>query len=410
MRKAWLVCCAVGLAPAAYAQDLSFTEAVARASAEGPTVNAGSAAVEAARREGRAAGQLPDPQLVLGYQNVPVDGPDAYRLDRDFMTMQSVGIMQDMPSGFERRARRAIADSQTGRAEAGLDVARLEARLGAARAWINLHFAERRIAVLDRMAEEARALAAAARARLGGGAGSVDDAIAAEIEVARIEDRRADLAATVVAARADLRRWLGAAADQALSAQAPAFAIDPEQLRGHLRHHPELASFEAEEAVAEANVRLARAERAPDWSWSVMYQRRAPEFSDMASVEVRIGLPLFQPWRQGPMIDARRADAVRVEAERLAAEREHSAMLERQLAEHASTSANLTRARDTRLPLAQRRAEAKQGAFAGGTATSDQLVAARREALEAQLDVLDLEQRLAALGAALTLQYGEMVP
>lgn len=410
MRKAWLMYCAIGLSPAAYAQELSFSEAVGQANVEGPTIDAGSAAVEAARRERRAAGQLPDPELVLGYQNVPVDGPDAYRLDRDFMTMQSVGIMQDMPSGFERRARRAIADSETRRAEAGLNVAQLEARLGAAQAWIELHFAERRIAVLDRMAEEARALAAAARARLSGGAGSVDDAIAAEIEAARIEDRRADLAATVIAARAELRRWLGAAADQPLSAEAPAFAIDAEQLREHLRHHPELASFEAEEAVAEANVRLARAERAPDWSWSLMYQRRAPQFSDMASVEVRIGLPLFQGSRQGPIIEARRADARRVEAERAAVEREHAALLERQLAEHASTAANLARARDTRLPLAQRRAEAAQGAFAGGAATSEQLIAARRDALEAELDVLDLEQRLAALGAALVLQYGETVP
>lgn len=410
MRKAWLVCCAIGFSPAAYAQDLSFSEAVAQANAEGPTIEAGGAGVEAARRERRAAGRLPDPELVLGLENVPIDGPDAYRLDRDFMTMQSIGIMQEMPSGFERRARRAIADSEAMRAEARLDVARLQARFGAAQAWIDLHFAERRIAVLDRMGEEARALAAASRARLGAGAGTVDEAIAAEIEAARIEDRRADLTAAVTAARAELRRWLGEVADRPLAAGAPAFAIDAEHLREHLRRHPELASFEAEEAVAVANVRLARAERAPDWSWSLMYQRRAPEFSDMASVEVRIGLPLFQAWRQGPMIEARRADARRVEAERTAAEREHGAMLERLLAEHASTTANLARARETRLPLAQQRADAAQGAFAAGTATSDRLIAARRDALEAELDVLDLEQRLAAIGAALTLQYGEIAP
>lgn len=410
MRKAWALACAVGLAPAAHAQDLSFSDAVAQANAEGPTIDAGSAAVDAARRERRAAGRLPDPELVLGLENVPVDGPDAYRLDGDFMTMQSVGIMQGMPSGFERRARRAIADSQTVRAEAGLDVARLEARLGAAQAWINLHFAERRIAVLDRMAEEARALAAAARARLGGGAGSVDDAIVAEIETARLEDRRADLFATIVAARASLRRWLGAAADQALSAQAPAFAIDPEQLREHLRLHPELASFEAEEAVARANVRLARAERAPDWSWSLMYQRRAPEFSDMASVEVRIGLPLFQPWRQGPLIDARRADLARVGAEREAASREHEAMLEAGLAQHAALAASVARAREVRLPLSRQRAEASAGAFAAGNSSADALIAARRDALEVELDLIALEERLTLSGAALTLQYTETAP
>ncbi len=410
MRKAWLLCCVVAVSTAAHAQPLSFSDAVARAGADGPTVTARRAALTAAEHSIGPAGQLPDPQLVLGLRDVPIDGPDAYRFDRDDFTMQMVGIAQDVPSGFERRARRSVAQAEAERAGADVEIARLQARLGAAGAWIDLHFSERRIAVLDRMAEEQRSLAVAARERLAAGAGSVDSAVTAELEAARLADRRADLGARVIAARAELRRWLGDAADEPLAAEAPEFAVDANHVREHVRRHPELAAFQADEAIAEANLRLARAERAPDWSWSFMYQRRAPQFSDMASVEVRIGLPLFQGSRQGPLIDARSADAARVDAERDAAVREHAAMLERQLAEYASVSANLIRARDTRLPLAQRRAVAAVGAFAGGATSSDQLILARRDALEAELDVLDLQERRAAIGAALTLQYGEMQP
>jgi outer membrane protein TolC len=400
------------LAPGAQAEPLTFTDAIARAAAEGPTIDARSAALEAAERSIRPAGQLPDPQLVLSLQNVPIDGPDAFSLGRDFMTMRSVGIMQEMPSGAERRARRAMAEAEALRVEATLDVARLQARLGAARAWIDLYFAERRVAILNRIAEEARALAQAARARLAGGAGSVDDAIAAEIEAARIEDRRADLAAAAISARAELRRWLGEAADQALAAEAPRFAIEPERLREHLRTHPELAAFQAEDASAQANLRMARAERAPDWSWSLMYQKRGEAFSDMASVEVRIGLPLFQGSRQQPIIDARRADVGRVAAERRAAEREHGAILEAQLAEHAAVSANVARINEVRLPLARRRAAAAAGAFAAGGMSATEMIVARRDMLEAELENLELEQRRAALGAAMTLQYryGETLP
>ena len=409
--KAWLLSCAAfaAIAGGAHAEPLSFADAIERARVEGPSVAAQRASVAAAERAVRPAGALPDPQLVLGLQNVPADGPDAYRLDRDFMTMQSVGIMQDMPSGAERRARRAIAAAEVDRAGAALDIARLEAELSAAQAWIELHFAERRLAVIDSIGEEARALAVAARGRLAGGAGSVDGAIAAEIEAARIEDRRADLAAEITAARAQLQRWIGDA-DIELATAAPQFLIDEAQLRANLDAHPNLAAYGAETTMAAANLRFARAERAPDWSWSVMYQRRAPQFSDMASVEVRIGLPLFQSGRQGPLIEARRAEAQSVEAQRTAAEREVSATLERQLAEHRATLANLSRARDTRLPLALQRAEAASGAFAGGAASAEQLILARRDALEAELDVLELEQRLAMLGAALTLQYGRSAP
>lgn len=409
MRKAWLMVSAVAMASAAHAEPLSFSDAVNRAAAEGPTIEAGAASVRAAELAVGPANQLPDPQLVLGLQNVPIEGPDAYRLDRDEMTMQAVGLMQDMPSGAERRARRAMARAEAGRAEAAFDVARLEARMGAAGAWIALHFAERRAAVLDQIKSEADSMAAAARVRLAGG-GDANAAIAAGIEASRAADGRAELAAAIIEARAELRRWIGDAADEAPAGEAPAFDIDPAQLREHLRHHPELASFAAEEQAAQAGLRMARAERVPDWSWTAMYQRRNDSFGDMASVEVRIGLPLLQPWRQGPLVEASRADQARVTAGRVAAEREHSAMLEAQLAVYEAVNANLRRARETRLPLARQRADASAGAFAAGAASAEQLIAARRDALEAELDLLELEQRRAELGAALTLQYGNAPP
>jgi outer membrane protein TolC len=410
LRKAWLVCCAIGLSPTAYAQELSFSEALANASVDGPTIDAGAARVEAARRERRAAGRLPDPALVLAYENFPITGPDRLRLNRDEMTMSRVGLMQEMPSGAERRARRAVADANIARADAGLEVARLEARLGAADAWIKLYYAERRLSLLERLSGEARAWAEASRARLSAGGGSIDDAIEAEIDAARTEDRRGEAHAAMIASRAELRRWIGSSADRSLDASAPAFAIHPEHLRDQVSRHPALAAFAAERGAAEAELRGARAERWPDWSWEISYGRRAPELEDMASIEIRIGLPLLQSWRQGPVIDARRADLNRVTAERAALEREHLALLEAQLAEHRALSANVARARDTRLVLARRRAEAAQGAYAGGASSVADLFTAREQALEAELDVLDLEERLARIGAALTLQYLEQTP
>lgn len=410
MRKAWALIGAVALAPAAHAEPLSFTEAVARAAAASPVTEARAHAVRAAERSVGPAGQLPDPELVLGVENVPIEGPDAYRLDREPMTMLSIGIMQQMPSGVERGARRAMARADLARAQAGLEIGRLEARLGAARAWINRYYAERRLELQQGIAAEARAGAEAARARLAGGAGGVDAAIEAEVGAARIEDQLADARATVTAARAELRRWIGEAAEEDLAPAPPQFAISDEDLRARLAVHPALVAYAAETAAAEADLRMARAERMPDWSWSLMYQNRDDAFGDMASVEVRIGLPLFQPWRQGPLIEARRADRERVAAERRASRREYAAALETAIAEHAAARANLERARETRLPLARQRAEAAAGAFAAGTITAPELIGARRAALEAEMNVLDLEERLALIGASLTLQFAESNP
>jgi outer membrane protein TolC len=333
---------------------------------------------------------------------------DRYRLDRDEMTMQRIGIMQEMPSGLG--ARRSMAEAEADRAGADLALAELEARLGAAQAWISLHYVERRAEALQALAEEAVAAAGAARGRLAAGAGTVDETIAAEIEAARLADRLAELAAARVRARGELRRWIGAAADQELAAAAPEFAVDAGQMRERLRRHPALGAYRAEIGAAQAGLAMARAERRPDWSWGLTYGRRDPSFGDMASIEVRVGLPLFQPWRQGPLVDARRADVARAEADTHAAEREYSANLETQLAEYDALSANLERARSVRLPFAVQRAEAAAGAFAAGRASAAELIEARRARLEAELEAIELEERRALVGAQLTLQYGESLP
>lgn len=407
LRRALLVASAVALAPTAYAQELSFSDAVAQAAAQGPTIEAGNSRIDAARLAARAAGRLPDPELVVGLDSFPVSGPNAGSLTRDDFTMGRFGVMQQMPSGAQRNARRNMAQADVARADAALDVAQLQARLSAADAWIKLYFAERRVAVLNRLADEAHLSARAARGRLTAGGAGVDDTLAAEIDAARADDRRGEARAAVIAARAELRRWIGAGADEALADAEPTFTIHPDLLRDHFRHHPALAAFAAERAAAEADLRLAQAGTHPDWSWELSYQHRDPSFGDYTSVEVRIGLPLFQGDRQRPVIQARQADVNRVDAERQAAEREHLAMLEAAVAEYQALTENLDRSRQTRLPLARQRADAANAAFGAGTSTVAALIAARAQALDTEMDVLDLQERVATIGAELTLQYGE---
>jgi hypothetical protein len=48
---------------------------------------------------------MPDPVLKLGLNNLPIDGPDRYSVTRDFMTMRSVGVMQELTRADKRSAR-----------------------------------------------------------------------------------------------------------------------------------------------------------------------------------------------------------------------------------------------------------------------------------------------------------------
>lgn len=105
------------LVPALARPDpLSLEAALALAEARSPDVAAQSAGVAAAHAAAAAAGRLPDPQLVVGIENLPVSGPERWSLTREAMTMRKVGLMQELPNGARRHAEADAA--RAGRARA----------------------------------------------------------------------------------------------------------------------------------------------------------------------------------------------------------------------------------------------------------------------------------------------------
>ena len=57
----------------------------------------------AAREQAVAAGQLPDPVLKLGIDNLPINGSDRFSLTSDFMTQRRIGVMQEIPRSEKRQ-------------------------------------------------------------------------------------------------------------------------------------------------------------------------------------------------------------------------------------------------------------------------------------------------------------------
>ena len=76
----------------AQATPLSLEEALQLAERNAPILQARQEQMTAARHAVIPAGELPDPRLNLGVQNLPVDGSDRWSMNRDFMTMRAVGV------------------------------------------------------------------------------------------------------------------------------------------------------------------------------------------------------------------------------------------------------------------------------------------------------------------------------
>lgn len=409
MRAALLLGCVVGFAPTAWADPITFNDALARASADSPSVAARTSALDAATLAVKPAAQLPDPELAFGIDNVPVTGADRFRFGRDEMTMLSVGVMQDVPSTAARNARTHRALAEAGSARADVAIAKLQAQLAAAQAWIDFYYGRERVVLLERLARQAADREEAVAQRLAAGAATADAALSARLDAAGVADRLAEARTTVAMAAAELERWIGPLRGDLPGPLAPELPVDAEAIRAHLDHHVEINGSAAAIARAEADLDLARAATHSDWSWGLMYQKRDDSFGDMMSFQLKFSLPLFQSDRQAPMIDARRADVQRAGAEREALLREHRAMIEARLAQTVELKERLERARNVVLPAAQRMEAVAAAAQATSSSGRADLIKAQMETVEADLSRLDLEQKLMAVSASLNLQYGEVV-
>jgi cobalt-zinc-cadmium efflux system outer membrane protein len=399
----------LALATAAHAAPLTYEAALRAADQTAPSLQAKAADVRAARSSAIAAGRLPDPKVAVGIEGFPVSGPNALHPERDDFSDARLGVIQDVPSGAKRQAARDRAAADIGAAEAGGQVEARTVRLNTALAWIDLYYAERRLAALDEVEQALKPLRAAAPAQLASGASRPAQALEADQLTAVLGDRRADMTAAIGKARAALARWTGDPQAE-VAGEPPNYDVDPAKLRASLADVPSLRAYDAVSRQAEADVSAAKADKHPDWSWELGYQHRDPRFGDMVMLQATVSLPLFASTRQDPMITARAETASRVRSEREAARRELAASLDADLADHAMHHDRLHRALETLVPLAQRRADLERASYAAGAASLADALGAAVSLADARVDALDREADVVRDGVRINLTYGADQP
>jgi len=378
---------AAALAAPALAQSLSLDEAVRIGEARSARIAAQSAAVHAAGEMAARAGELPDPKLVLGIENLPVSGDEAFRTNTDSMTMRRIGIEQAFPNSDKRRALGARAEAEARAERTTLAASRLQVRRDVANAWFDLRYAETEHAALRRLERETELEAQTAAAAVAGGRLAPADAIAARAAVEQVRDRLAMHGRTLERARIALAQLVGSdAAAQPLGA-APDTGVLPESRSGllaRLAEHPSVRAAERQAAVAQAEVALAGSTKTPDWSLIVAYGQRSPNFSNMVNVLVAIDLPIAAARRQDRDVAARTALAARArdaaEDARRAAEAEARGLV----ADWETAVGRANRYEHSILPLARERVALALAAYRGGRGTLTGVLDARRAEAEAQ--------------------------
>ncbi len=361
------------------------------------------AAAAAAREMALAAGQLPDPTLKAGVNNLPIDGADRFSLTRDFMTMRSVGVMQEYTRDDKRKARSARFEREVGVAEAGRAVALANLRRDTALAWLNRYYQERMRTLLQVQRAEAALQVEAADAAYRGGRGPQADVFAARSAVALIDDRIRQLDIQVATASTKLARWIGPDGEASL-ASPPDLARTPFQsgdLEAHLEHHPQVALMASQEAVARAEADIARSNKQSDWSVELMVSQRGPAYSNMVSVNVSVPLQWNPKNRQDREVSARLALAEQIRAQREELSREHVAEARSWLQQWQGNRGRLAQYDSSLIPLAAERTQASIAAYRSGSGALAAVLEARRMEIDLRLERLRLEMETAGLWAQL---------
>ena len=376
---------------------LTFQEALDIAESRASEIKARQNTVAAAQAARISAGELPDPKLVMGVDNLPVQGSEAWNTTRDFMTMQRVGVMQEITHGDKRQAARQLAEANVARAGAELEIERLSVKRQTLLAWLKVYFLQQQSLLLDQIDTENHLLHTAVIARLAAGQGKGGDSLQSRQEAVALEDRRDDLNRDLRKAQADLARWIGSAANKPLTGTPPTYTPSAEHLRHDLERHPDLAIFNVREASARAEVAMAEAAKKSDWGVEMDYQHRGPAFGDMVSVQLTFDLPVFAQTRQNPQIAARQQELERVSAERESMMRQHVAELETMIAEQATLGRQIERMDRDWLPLGQQKVDLALADYRAGKEPLPTVLEARRFLIDTRMKRIDLVARRAVV-------------
>jgi outer membrane protein TolC len=296
--------------------DPALDALVAEALSKSPEISAAQAQARAARQRVAPARTLPDPSASVQYQN---DGT-AFSLGEEDMTFLGAMYSQPLPWPGKLRLAGEEAERRADQVEAErVGRARLAIEARVRRSYYDLALAEALLRLLDDRQVSWREMAGVARERYAAGLAVQQDALRAQIELLRLDETRAELAAQLANRRAEVNRLLRRPAEQPLEkpgtlelrTSLPALGDLIDAVRDR---SPELAGARRAIEADRTRVERARKDFLPDFTASAGPMYRGG-LDPMWQAGVGVSLPVFSGSRQRPLLAAAREELKSAEAQ-----------------------------------------------------------------------------------------------
>lgn len=392
------VALAAALWPAlALAAPLSLERALELAVQRSESARASRAGVTSAMEAMRPAGELPDPMLSIGVENLPVTGSDRFSTTREGMTMKRIAIGQEWVSGEKRSARRAAAAAVVAREQTAAAGVVADTRVQTAVAYVDAYYAGELLRLATVNGKHAREEFEAAKALLASTSGSSGEVLALSAARGRADDESAEGRQQQRAALVSLERWTGTASAELIAPVLP----QPQAEVAWVASHPAVVARRRDIEVAREEATVTATNRKPNWTWEVAYGQRTG-YSDLLSVGVSIPLPVAPGARQDRETAAKLAMVDKAEAELAEALRAAQGEYRTLLNEVSRLQERIGRYREGVLVPSQQRTAAATAAYRSNQGSLAAVFEARHGELEARRRVLALQRDLAKAQAQLS--------
>ncbi|MGY6555441.1 MAG: TolC family protein, partial [Wenzhouxiangella sp.] len=263
---------------------------------------------------------LPDPQLTLGAEGLPISDP----FSADMMTMYTLGVRQSFPAGATRRLSGERGSTLARATEIEARARRLEVALQTRVAWLAWAAATESASRIEAMIAQTEALVELTERRYAAGTGRRQDESQARLELVLLERRRLDAATGIDAALARLQRWTGPMESIHHAPRLPDWTrpvLRNADLASRLAAHPDLVAARTRVEAGELGAEIARQAYRPEWMLEAGYghQRGSDpmggRMADKLFVMASVSLPLFTANRQDRRVDAALAERDAEEAQ-----------------------------------------------------------------------------------------------
>ncbi|RQO36457.1 TolC family protein [Herminiimonas sp. KBW02] len=386
----------------AQSNGLTLNEALRLSLQRSSLTKAANASVSASRESAAKADQLPDPMLKVGIDNLPVTGSDRYSTTSDFMTMRRIGIEQQWVSSDKRAARSERAQRAVEMEESTYLETIAKVREEAAKAWVNVLYGQRTLALVSAMEKEAAADLNAMNAAHRGAKVSASDVMQAQLTLSQAEDATRKNSQDLRNARLALSRWTGmpaaTVADETPTLTSHVPGLPVEELE---KYHPMLLSARRAVNLADADSTVATRESHPDWSFEASYSQRGSQYSNMVSFGISIPLAVNRAQKQNRDIAEKSALGTKARMQYEEALRDLQTEIENQSSTLESLKSRVVQLNTQLLPPASQQVELATAAYRSGAGSLSAVFNAKKMLLERRLQIVELEREAALTWAAL---------